>query len=293
MVLNYIIVTPSKNEEVSLPKLAESIKQQKVLPSLWLIIDDGSTDSSPQILSEMSSQYEWVHIRKLDTLKRDLSFHYSTIVRNGIDEALKIMDNQSILVDFISLVDADIVLPPDYFESLFLKFEENPKLGVASGIVKYYDGNDFLFETGYGDWPIGAIRVWSTSCYLSSGGFPISYSADSVSNVLAYLDNWDLALFHDIVALETRRTSSAEGLWKGFKIKGESDYYRDYHPLYVLSKFFKYSLTKPYYIGVSYLYGYLIGVFIIKRKLEYQNVRSYYRRRLSLRLKSVLSKEET
>lgn len=276
---NYIMATPCKNEENSLQRFAESIINQTVTPGLWVIVDDGSTDKSPEILSDLETKYSWIRIITNKGTKRDLGFHYARVVSKGLSSALEISSVEKIPFEYIGLIDADMILENNFFEKIIDRFEKEPHLGIASGTAAYYDKEKLVTETGRENLPIGGLRVWRKKCFIETEGFPISYSPDSVSNVLAILRGWETKRFNDIVGIQTRRTSSAEGLWKGYKTKGESDYYRDYHPLFIIVKFMKYSLTRPSYIGLAYLEGYINGIVRIRKKLDIPEVRKYYRKK--------------
>lgn len=275
----YILTTPCKNEEKSLPELAESIINQTITPNLWLIVNDNSTDNSAEILKDLETKYDWIHVFTSEGTKRDLSFHYAKVVRDGLLLSLDISSAEKIPFKYVGLIDADMVLEKNFFEKIMDRFEQDPHLGVASGSTAYFEANNLVTEKGRDNLPIGGLRVWRRECFIETGGFPISYSADSVSNVLALLHGWDTKKFEDIVGIQTRRTGSAEGLWKGYKTKGESDYYRDYHPLYAIFKFVKYSLTSPFYIGIAYIEGYINGVVKIRKKIDIPEVRQYYRKK--------------
>lgn len=274
---DYVLMTPCKNEEQSLPKFAESIINQTITPNLWVIINDNSTDKSPEILRDLEKKYNWIRVVTLEGTKRDLGFHYAKVVSDGFSLILELSSTEKIPFEYMGLIDADMILETNFFEKIIDRFEKNPHLGIASGSAAYYDGDKLIIEVGRKNLPIGGLRVWRKDCFIGTEGFPISYSPDSVSNVLAILRGWDTKRFDDIVGIQTRRTSSAEGLWKGYKTKGESDYYRDYHPLYVTFKFVKYSLTSPSYIGLAYFEGYLKGIMKIRKKIDIPEVRKYYR----------------
>jgi glycosyltransferase involved in cell wall biosynthesis len=274
---NYIIVTPCKNEEDNILKLAESVANQTILPKLWIIVDDGSTDSTTRLLKTLKLKYDWIHLKFLGEGIRDLSFHYAEVVNSGFSLAVNISKEYEFRFDFLGLIDADMILSLDFFEKIMSEFENNSRLGIASGTVVYFKNGKRIPENGRDNLPIGGLRVWSKKCFLETGGFPVSYSADSVSNVLALLNGWDIARFSSIQGIQTRETSSAEGLWRGYQTKGKSDYYRDYHPVYVFLKFFKYTCKFPYYLGFPYLHGYFVGVIKIRAKIENAQVREYYR----------------
>lgn len=273
----YAIATPCKNEEKSLPEFAESIINQTIKPNLWVIVDDSSTDKSPEILNDLVTKHDWIRVIKSEGTKRDLGFHYAKVVSEGLSQVFEIGSFENIPFEYIGLIDADMILENTFFEKIIDRFEKDPNLGIASGSALYYDADRLVAEKGRENLPIGGLRVWRRKCFIETGGFPISYSPDSVSNVLAILRGWETKKFDDIVGIQTRRTSSAEGLWKGYKTKGKSDYYRGYHPLYAILKFVKYSFTSPSYIGIAYLEGYIYGIVKIRKRIDIQEVRHYYR----------------
>ncbi|MCX9084516.1 MAG: glycosyltransferase family 2 protein [Candidatus Methanoperedens sp.] len=277
--MNYVIVTPCKNEEKNLQSLADSIINQTLKPKLWLIIDDGSTDNTPIILNNLINNHGWICVITGIRSQRDLSFHYAEIVSIAIKETYQICNKQNIIFDYIGLIDADMILSQNFFEKIVYKFEKNPNLGVASGSDATRKGNIIIIEKDRDNLPNGGLRVWRRKCYEDTGGFPRSYSADAVSNVLAILHGWETRKFVDIICIQTRKTSSSEGLWKGFKTRGESDYYRDYHPFYVFFKFIKYVISHPYYTGIAYIYSYIYCVLKSKEKIELIEVRKYYRKK--------------
>lgn len=274
---DYVLATPCKNEEASLSALAESVVNQTITPKLWVIVDDGSTDKSSEILKDLEIKHSWIKVLTCNETKRDLSFHYAKIVDTGLTFAVDFCKQHELYFAYIGLIDADMILEKNFFKKMIDRFENNPKLGVASGSTVYYDSDQLITETGRDNLPIGGLRLWRRKCFFETGGFPITYSADSVSNVLAILSGWDLKKFDDIVGVQTRRTSSSGGLWGGYGIKGESDYYRDYHPLYVMLKVIKYIFTYPFYIGIAYLYGYIKAIYTIREKINIPQVRNYYR----------------
>ncbi|MDA0524403.1 glycosyltransferase family 2 protein [Methanococcoides alaskense] len=276
---NYIIVTPCRNEAENLPQLAESIINNTITPILWVIFNDGSTDGTAQVAHELQRKYDWIDVIDGEIASRDLGFHYAKIVDRTIKNTLDKCKSNNISIEYIGLIDADMVLDFDFFEKIIRRFEENPNMGVSSGTVAYLINGVKKLEQGRSNHPIGGLRVWRTKCFEDTGGFPQSYSADSVSNVLAMLHGWDTIKYDDIVGVELRKTSSAEGFWKGFMTRGESDYYRDYHPIYVIFKSVKYSLTKPYYRGIAYIYAYIRSALTRMDKIDLLEVRKYYRKK--------------
>ena len=275
-ILGYILVTPAKNEEKNLPGLIQSAMKQSIKPMVWVIVDDGSTDNTSDILNEAREKHDWIQVVQLKEHRRDLGKHYAYVCNVGFNFAIKHCEMHNLQYDYIGLLDADMILEPEFYSKLIGKFEENPELGIVSGSVYYDAGNKLIMENDREDLPLGGIRLWRKRCFEETGGFYISYSPDAVSNVLAKLRGWELKRFDEIKAIQTRRTSSAEGLWKGHKVQGKSDYFRKYHPLFALAKGLKYLGKSPYYIGIAYLNGFF-GSFLQRLdKIDNEEIREYY-----------------
>ena len=109
----YLLVTPCRDEGKYARRTLDSVAAQTVTPALWLIVDDGSTDNTPQILAEYAAKYPWIKVirrddrgfRKLGGGVIDAFYHgYDTINPNDFD--------------YVTKLDLDLDLPPRYFETL-------------------------------------------------------------------------------------------------------------------------------------------------------------------------------
>ena len=272
----YILVTPAKNEENNLPDVAGSVIKQTMKPKLWVIVDDGSTDGTPIIIKNLESKYEWIRSIRLPQRARDITFHYAYVCKRGFDYTIGYCEENSIDYEFIGLLDADTVLEEKYFEKLINEFKKDRNLGIASGSV-YYDINGKpQRDKSNENLPRGTGRLWIKDCFLDSERYLVEPAPDSISNVKAILYGWKIKQFKHIVAIQKRWTGSAEGLWKGYKIKGGVSYYVNKHPLLVLLNTIYFAAKKPYYTGIAFLYGYLISVFKRKEKIDDEEIRDYY-----------------
>ncbi len=63
--LSYALITPAKDEEANLPRLAGAIASQTVLPEVWLIVDDGSTDGSLAVVRDLQQRFRWIYLLEL------------------------------------------------------------------------------------------------------------------------------------------------------------------------------------------------------------------------------------
>jgi glycosyltransferase involved in cell wall biosynthesis len=242
---------------------------------VWVIVDDGSIDGTSNIIKEALERYSWIQSIRLPEHSRNLGKHYAYVCNVGFESAIRYCESHKLEFDYIGLVDSDMFFEADFFEKLILEFERNPKLGIASGTIYYDTDGRLIMEEGRDDLPVGSNRLFRKKCFEDIKGYEISYSPDAVANVAAKLKGWELIRFNNLKAIQRRKTSSAEGLWKGYRIHGESAYFRNYHPLFVFGKSLKYLFQSPHYVGIAYLYGYLIAMSKGER-INNKEIRDYY-----------------
>jgi len=272
----YVLITPVKDEERNLPEVIESVISQTVKPVLWLIVDDGSTDSSPKIIHRFVSRHAWIKTIRLPPQPRDIIFHVSHVYKSGFDFILKYCDRYKIPYNFIASMDADTVLEKEYFEKILSKFELNNKLGIASGGL-YHEIDGKLKLSGQAEnFPSGTGRVWSKECFFDTGGLLLEPSADSISNIKAIMRGWQIYRFNEIQMVEKRLTGSAEGLWKGYKYNGYMAYYLNKNPILILLNVFNYTLKKPHYTGIAFLLGYIRPFIKNEERIKDREIREYY-----------------
>lgn len=267
---------PVKDEEKILCDVIESIINQTVKPVLWLIVDDGSTDNSPKIIQDFVSKYDWIKTIQLPSHPRDIIFHVSYVYKCGFDHILKYCNDNKIEYNFIASIDADTILETEYFEKILHKFETNEKLGIASGGLYHEIDGNLTLSTKVENFPSGTGRVWSKKCFFDTGGFSLEPSADSISNIKATLRGWDTKRFNEIQMVEKRLTSSAEGLWNGYKCNGYMSYYLNKNPILILLGVFQYTLRRPYYIGIAFLWGYIVSFIKREERTKDKEIREYF-----------------
>jgi glycosyltransferase involved in cell wall biosynthesis len=279
---SYILVTPCKNEEESLPKIAESVIMQELPPVLWVIVDDGSTDNTPDILADLCLNYPWIISIRLNEKPRDLGVHVSHVYRTGFDTAIDYCRSNNVIYEYIASVDADIILDSDYYSSLIKEFELNLKLGICSGHIGNLINNTIVWSNYREDLPSGGARLWRRKCFEETGGFLLTCSPDSVSNVKAKLRGWNTRYFPKPTAISTRAYSSAQGQWRGYRRLGSNNYFIGYSLIHACLKGIKLLYSKNGYftngVGLAYIYGYLNDYILHKPQIDDIEILEYYKK---------------
>ena len=270
----YILVTPARNEASFIPDLIASVKNQSIKPILWVIVDDGSTDKTPEILDAKTTEIGWMEVIHLPPGERKRGQHYAYVCKQGFDYALsKVKD-----WDFIGLVDADMVLEEEYFERLIEKFQEIDRLGIASGGI-YHQGELQKRRQGHA---IGGCRLFRRECFRDVGGYQVYpgefAGADTIANTKAKIKGWKLQHFPDIKANHRRPTLGVEGAWQGGLLRAHAMYYFDYHPLLMVGAFLNLLCTRPYYHALSFAVGYIRALVSRKERIPDEEIRRFFKR---------------
>lgn len=272
----YILITPAKNEDNNLPDVADSVIKQTIRPKLWVIVDDGSTDDTPIVIRNLKEKHNWILSLRLPPRPRDITFNYSYVCKEGFDYAVEFCRQNGIDYEYIALLDADTVLEKNYFDRIIDEFEKDKKLGIASGGIYYNINGKLEWHKSFENLPAGTGRVWRKDCFFDTKGYLVEPSPDSISNVKAVLHCWKIRQFKQIIAIQKRWTSSAEGLSKGYKINGKMAHYLNKHPLLVLINTIYFATNRPYYTSIAFLYGYLVTFFKRKEQIGDEEIKRYY-----------------
>jgi glycosyltransferase involved in cell wall biosynthesis len=294
---DYIIITPAKNEEENLPGLIESIRYQKRKPKIWIIVDDGSTDNTRNIIKQAESEESWIQgLFFHSTQTYNVEEHYADICRSGFEHAIHLAKNSNILFQYIALSDADMLYPEDYFSSLIDFLETHPNYGIISGSLAIKEKNKtFYQETKLipgNDQVLGTGRVWRMTTFNQTGGYLKVRAPDTVSTILALSHGWKTAQIPEIICYQTRDTAGKISLWQGYFKRGQRYYYLTSNILNMANTIFdiifisrqKNSFTK----SISLLCGYCYSIIIRDDQISIQEVKQYtgsYKRVLYLYIK--------
>ena len=224
---SYILVTPAKNEEHTLPLLAKSVINQSIRPRLWVIVNDNSTDNTEEIINTLTTEHEWI---KGITLKNnrenyDPVFGNAITYRVGIQKALAYAKTFNIPFGYLGLVDADFILERTFFEKLIRKFLEDPYLGIVSGGVYILKNGHLVWEKSNPEFPRGSPRLIRSECLFDIGGYPMEPAPDLVAYYLAKLKGWKTLQVINAIGVELRPTGSRGNVVRRYMRQGFVNYY--------------------------------------------------------------------
>ena len=248
----YVIVTPVRDEEESLPYTIASVVGQTIRPIEWVIVDDGSSDSTGTLIQQYARQYTWIRA----VHRNDRGFRQPGA---GIIEAFY-AGYQALTChdwDYLAKLDGDLSFEPDYFEKLLDRFTREPGLGIAGGTLYHFQNGVKTLERCPRFHVRGGAKVYRKACWEAIGGLWSGYGSDTVDEVTANMQGWKSRSFSDLEMWHHRFTGAAYGRWGALVKDGRADYVVGYHPVFLLAKCGVRLFRRPYLLGsLGLLYGY-------------------------------------
>jgi poly-beta-1,6-N-acetyl-D-glucosamine synthase len=285
--MKYVLITPAHNEASFIEKTLASMVTQTVLPERWIIVDDGSTDRTAELVENYAKRHSWIELVRR-AQHRDRNFAGKAHAFNAGFERVRSLD-----FDVIGNLDADISFEPDYFEFLLGKFVEFPRLGVT-GTTMREANHDALKDTFYHFRDVfGACQLFRRECFEQVGGYtPIKWGGiDWIAVRTARLKGWETRSFPDKIFFHHRTMGETESnVWKARFDYGRKDYFLGNHPLWQIFRV-SYQMLKPPYVmgGLILAAGYLYSVVTrIERPVTPELLRLHRREQLE-RLKNLFT----
>jgi glycosyltransferase involved in cell wall biosynthesis len=242
----YGLVTAAYNEEDYIEKTILSVVRQTMLPKKWVIVSDGSTDRTEEIVRRYAQQYEFIELHRItDEHPRNL-----TAQVNAINTGFARL--QAVRCDFIGNLDADISFEPTYFDQLLARFVKNPTLGLGGGFIYEQEGDEFRNRRSNNASSVAhAVQLFRRECLKMLGGYrAFSWAgADWYAEVSLRMKGWCVQSFPDLHVFHHRPTGKGFGLLRYWYRGGVMDYYIGAHPLFEVFRLARRCRSKPYFLG--------------------------------------------
>ncbi len=244
----YLIVSPCRNEEKYMRRTLDSVVAQTVKPALWVIVDDGSTDSTPRILAEYAAKHDFIRVvPRKDRGVRSVGPGVIEAFYSGYDT----IDPSEF--DYVCKLDLDLDLPHGYFEALIKAMEAEPRLGTFSGKAYYVTEDGTRVPEHSGDeMSVGMTKFYRTACFEQIGGFVREVMWDGIDCHRCRMKGWIARGSGDpALAFEHLRPmgTSHQGIWTGRSRHGFGQYFMGSSIWYMTASAVFRSMHRPYVVG--------------------------------------------
>lgn len=288
MSLKYALITPAWNEERHLEQVIRSVTAQTVLPVRWIIVSDGSTDRTDEIVQMSAQHFPWIRLLRLER-SPDRHFAGKAHAVNAGYASLK-----DVVFDLVGNLDADITAPPDFYKFLLSRFEAIPNLGVAGTPFVEDSGNPGSHSHTFSNLEhvSGACQLFRRGCFEQIGGYrPIKGGGiDWVAVTTARMLGWITRTFVERTCVHHRTMGTADRSPVKARFRhGQEDYFVGNHPLWEIGRSLVQMKNQPLILGglcllSGYTYAWLSG----KANPIPAELRSFHRREQMDRMRKLL-----
>lgn len=245
----YLLISPCRDEAQYMRQTLDTVVAQSVLPALWVIVDDGSTDDTPRILAEYAAKHPWIKV-----VTRTNRGHRA--VGPGVVDAFY-AGYQAVTptdFEFVCKLDLDLRLPLRYFEILMQRMHANPRIATCSGKA-YVEQGDQLVNEGHGDeTSLGMTKFYRVSAFEAMGGFVREVMWDGIDChrcrmmglIACSWDEPELRFVH-----LRPMGSSQQSIYTGRMRHGYGQYFMGTGFWYILASAVKKIPERPYLLGAA------------------------------------------
>lgn len=258
--MRYGIITPAHNEESFITGYMQSVIRQTIRPDVLVIVNDHSTDSTAAIARNIAQGHDW--IRVIDHHSRPEHSTGSKVIRAFLHGLHYLDAGQADLPeswDLIAKIDADLILPDHYFQTVIDHFGANPDTGICGGVCAIMQGKKLSPEKLTDRYHVrGALKTWRRQCYKQIGGIGPFYGWDTLDELLADYHGWKTAVIPDLIVTHRSPTGSDTSPLKLHRMTGEMFYRIGYDTVIALAASLKRFRMTPFLLSsFCTFYGYI------------------------------------
>jgi biofilm PGA synthesis N-glycosyltransferase PgaC len=241
---NYVLITPARNEAQFIELTIKSVVAQTVQPVKWVIVSDGSTDGTDEIVNKYAADHPWIELVRMPERQER---HFAGKVHAFNAGYARVRD---LHYSVIGSMDGDISFDEDYFSFLLGKLAGDSALGLVGTPFKDVTMYDYRFVSI--EHVSGACQLFRRECFEEIGGYtPVkSGGIDHIAVITARMKGWKTRTFTEKVCLHHRKMGSAQRgeLRAKFEV-GKKDYALGSHPVWQVFRTAYQMTKKPYVIG--------------------------------------------
>ena len=183
--MKYYIIIPAHNEADFIALTLESLVSQTVLPSKVVVVNDNSTDDTAVIVDDFSKNHPFISL--VNKTSEAIHMPGSKVIQ-AFHKGFETIDSN---YDIIVKLDADLILPNNYFETILNHFKSDSKIGMAGGFAYIEKNGEWILENLTDkDHIRGAFKAYRKECFLQIGNLKPEMGWDTVDELLCKFYGW-------------------------------------------------------------------------------------------------------
>jgi poly-beta-1,6-N-acetyl-D-glucosamine synthase len=197
-----LAITPCHNDGWAIDGLASSLVRQKLQPCDWVIVDDASTDDTAATLSQIRAAVPFASVLRRERPPGRRIGEKAHAVNAGYH-----LMGRTTEYDAVAILDADVLIPDDYFAQVAVAFADDPALGVCGGVYLEPGASRAQAGRAAGAHVPGPAQVFRRQVFDAVGGYsPLPFGGDDVESVTrARLLGWRTSALRSVTYSHRRR----------------------------------------------------------------------------------------
>jgi len=263
---DYILITAARNEGEYIGQTIKAVCAQTHQPLRWIIISDGSTDNTNDIIKAHADKCDFIELvateprtgRSFGAKAKAINTNYRRVA--------------NLKHEVVGILDADITFDPDYYEKLLPEFDKDPGLGLTGGFVLDMIHDQPIRRTLSVNWSVrGPVQTFRRDCFEDIGGYrALKYGGiDAVAELMARKAGWSVRTISDLYAKHHRPTGTENQSFikAHFKV-GKQNYVNGYAPLFMALRCLKRLPKTPIVMGGSAMLSGYMKAWITREPFE-------------------------
>jgi GT2 family glycosyltransferase len=279
----YVLITAAYNEEAFIEATLRSVISQSLLPRKWLVVSDGSTDRTDEIVSRYACDHGFIELLRMETRhQRDFAAKVNALTAGW----KQLKDTE---YGYIGILDGDISFDKNYYANMLEEFQKQPELGLTGGLVCEERHGNFQYRRSNSLSSVaGATQFFRRECYEAIGGIPnLKYGGeDWCAEISARMKGWVVRGVPGLKVFHHRSTGTAGSLLRHWFRQGRMDSALGSHPLFEFVKCLSRISDKPLLLGaISRFAGFIWSTMTQEQTQVPADVRGFLRHEQKSRLR--------
>jgi biofilm PGA synthesis N-glycosyltransferase PgaC len=285
-----LIISPVRNEADHIERVVRGVAAQELQPARWIVIDDHSTDDTLGIVRRLEGEVPFMTV--LSARDRPEEPTRDRLARAAaprtFNEGLATVDWRD--YTHVMKLDGDIELKPDYLREVIARFDADPTLGIAGGVLDEPLPTGGMRRIRIAPGHVhGALKLYSHACFAAIGGVQERLGWDTIDGTYARMRGFTTRNFPELVSLHLRPIGSADGTVRGHARHGTCAYIAHYSPAFVAARSLKVATRRPQVLsGLAFFYGYLRAAAHRVERVPDPEYRRFTRQELRRRMRAAV-----
>jgi len=286
-----LIISPVRNEARHIERVVRAVAAQELPPARWIIVDDNSDDATLEILRRLEPEVPFMTVVTAASLP-------TGPVRDRLANAAAPRTFNAGLAfagdwreyTHVMKLDGDIELQPGYLRQLVERFDDDPSLGLAGGVLDEPTATGGMRRLQIARVHVhGALKCYTRACFEAIGGVQELLGWDTIDETYARMRGFNVWSFTDLVSVHHRPIGSADGALRGHARHGECAYIVHLTPWWVALRAARVGRRRPLALsGVAFFYGFVRAALSRVQRVPDPEFRRFTRRELRRRLRAAV-----